>query len=191
MNREFVKEKLYEAVSKFFAEAMVIWTEQLAVRPKLPYITLKLGDVDRTTFPIDDEEERIYPCGTKFEINLYTNGKAANNEENSTGNYINTAVSDMMEFSNFIESDYMVDFFSESDISVLLMPPIRDLTELQNESKYRYRAMAEFDVTFNFDASGRYGIKGIQDIPNSSGGGNEEMVREITMGIENVEINKR
>ena len=68
------------------------------------------------------------------------------------------------------------------------MPPIRDLTSLQNDSKYRYRAMAEYAVTFVEEAGGRYSLSGMTAAPNSSGGGTEEMVREPVGVIEDFEL---
>lgn len=93
-----------------------------------------------------------------------------------------------MEFSGFLESEAMLDFFTGCNMSVLLMPPIRDLTSLQNDSKYRYRAMAEYVVTFVEEAGGRYGLSGMKTAPNSSGGGTEEMVREPIGVIEDFEL---
>ena len=73
-------------------------------------------------------------------------------------------------------------------MDIMLMPPVRDLTNLQNDSKYRYRAMAEFTVSFVQEADGPYGMGGMPLVPNSSGGGTKEMAEAETETIEEVEI---
>lgn len=94
----------------------------------------------------------------------------------------------MMDFINFIESEDITDMMAGKGVGIALIPPVRDLTQLQNDNKYRYRAMAEVTVTFEFEADGYYGISGMEQVPDSSGGGTEEMsVMEIET-IEKVEI---
>ena len=135
MTLEEVKEALYDITDMFFKGATVIWTEQSNTKPPLPYVTLKLGAVQRTAFPVVmDDGSRFYPCSTIVEINLYTKGKPVRVGDNITGNYINTATSDMMEFFNFVESDEVTDILAARGIGVTLMPPVRDLTDLQNDS---------------------------------------------------------
>lgn len=189
MNLVEVKERLYDATAKFFAGATVIWTEQIGTKPQLPYVTLKVSGIRRTSFPVEDDDgNRTYQCGTTAEINLYTKGKPLVEGEKVTGNFINTAMSDLMEFSNFLESDDMVDYFANAGIDVSLMPPVRDLTDLQNDSKYRYRAMAEYTVSFADNATGRYATGSMPLVPNSSGGGTAEMTEATTDVIDEVEI---
>ncbi len=67
------------------------------------------------------------------------------------------------------------------------MPPARDLSFLENETAYRYRAMAEYAVSFVIQADGAYGIGGME-IPNSSGGGTKEMAETPIEAIKEVEI---
>ena len=189
MNLTEVRERLYDAAALFFGEASVIWAEQVGTKPEPPCVTLKMGSLSRTAFHVEDGEGvRSYQCSTTAEVNLYTRGKPVTEEKGATGNCINTATTDLMEFSNFLESEAMLDFFTGCDMSVLLVPPIRDLTSLQNDSKYRYRAMAEYAVTFVEEAGGRYSLSGMTAAPNSSGGGTEEMVREPVGVIEDFEL---
>ena len=133
------------------------------------------------------ENNRFYNAGMTLEINLYTQGKPIVVDENTTGNFINTAVSDLADFFIYIDSDRMVDIVSEAGIDIMLMTPVRDLTELKNEVKYRYRAMAEAEVSFAMLANGPYGISKV----NHSGGGTEEMTSSKNGIIDNVDINRR
>lgn len=188
MTLEEVKETLYDITDMFFKGATVIWTEQSNTKPPLPYVTLKMGVVRRTAFPVVmDDGSKYYPCSTIVEVNLYTKGKPVHGGDNMTGNYINTATSDMMEFFNFIESEEVTDLLAARGIGVTLMPPVRDLTDLQNDSKYRYRSMAEATVDYEMEANGPYGISDIA-VPNSSGGGTEDLISSDENVIEKVEV---
>ncbi len=175
MNQTELRALLYEETSKFFTGARVIWAEQINTKPKPPYVTLKLGSIGRTVFPLGDEnDERAYASDTILEVNLYTNGREIQVGPNMTGNFVNTAASDMMEFANFLESEGETMVFALANVSIMLKEKVRDLTELMNESRFRYRSMAEFDITFIQDASGRYAISG-NTVPNDSGGGTDEL----------------
>lgn len=176
MNLDAVKDVIHDITEKFFVGATVIWAEQINTKPVLPYITLKIGNINKTMFPITDKNgERFYPCSTILEVNLYTKGRLVATDDYTTGNYANTATSDIMDFFKFLESDEMVDYLAENGIDILLNPPIRDLTELQNDSRYRYRSMAEATISYSEDANGLFGISDMKQIPNSSGGGIKEM----------------
>lgn len=188
LNLREVKDKLYDATEMFFKGASVTWVEQMGTKPKPPYVTLKVGAESRNPFPCQDEEStRYYQCSTVLEVNLYSKGKALSVDENVSGNYENTSVSDMSDFVSFLESDYMTDFFYSNDMSIQLKEHINNLSGLENETRYRYRAMAEFDVTYTLDSKGAYGTLGMTDVMNSSGGGSEELRVEID-SIDNVDI---
>lgn len=189
MNLEAVKEALYDMTDMFFKGATVIWADQNMTKPMVPYVTLKVGSVTKSTFPvIDNEGNRFYPCHTILEVNLFTKGKPVIIEENVTGNYVNTATSDMLDFFKFLESDEMIDYLASKGIDVLLVPPVRDLTDLQNDKYYRYRSMAEATISWSEDAEGPYGIGGNTMIPNSSGGGTTEMLETEAVVIDEIVI---
>ncbi len=189
MNLEEVKDTLYDIAAMFFTGATVIWTEQINTKPPLPYVTLKLGGIQRTSFPVvGDDGNRYYPCRTTAEVNLFTKGKPVTVKEKVTGNFANTATSDMMDFFNFVESERITDLLAGKGMDISLLPPVRDLTDLQNDSRYRYRSMAEATVLFSEEAEGPYGIGGMSYAPNSSGGGTPEKVEAISDTIEEVEL---
>jgi hypothetical protein len=189
MNLNQVKETLYEVTEQFFRGASVIWAEQLNTKPKLPYLTIKVGSVQRRAFPVDDPDAgRCYHCSTIMEVNLYTQGQPITIDKNATGNYANTAVSDLLEFSNYLESDAVVDSLASAGIDIALNLQVRDLSAIENDSRYRYRAMAEYAVTFAEEASGKYGIGGMPATPNYSGGGTHSMALAEVDTIESVEF---
>ena len=188
MNLEEIKSVIYDITAEFFQGATVIFAEQVNTKPKPPYITIKTGGIRRSRFPIvDDNGNRYYLCSTMLELNLYTKGKAVTLAPNVTGNYANTATSDLQDFFNFLDSDIVVDQLASYGIDISLEPPVRDLTYLQNDSKYRYRAMAEATVSFAQEADGPYGVGGMT-APNASGGGNSSMAEAENVDIEDVEI---
>ena len=191
MNMESIESVIYDVTAEFFRGATVIWVEQVNTKPDLPYVTLKTGNINRTRFPVvDDDGNRFYPCNVLLEINLYTKGRAVTIAENVTGNYANTATSDLQDFFNYLDSDKIVDKLASQGMDISLEPPVRDLTNLQNDSKYRYRAMAEATVLFSQEANGSYGIGGM-DAPNASGGGSAEMTDTQIDVIEEVEITEQ
>lgn len=185
MTLEEVKSCLYQMIEKYFATGTVIWAEHGNTVPPLPYMTLKISSAGRAAFPIEEEEtrdrQRAYQCSSILEANLYTKGSPVTEAENTTVGYVNTALSGMARFSNYLESEYITDILAEKGIAISLMPPVRDLSFLENESAYRYRAMAEYTVSFAMEADGAYGIscleiqadggngEGAQDFGNNSG----------------------
>ncbi len=189
MNLDEVREILYDLTESFFKGATVIWAEQINTKPPIPYVTLKTGGVSRTLFPVDDGESgRVYQAKTTWEVNLFTKGQPMAAREGIMGNHVNTAVSDLTEFTNFLDSEEIVGIIAGHCMDVMLVPPVQDLTDLQNDSKYRYRAMAEFTVSFAQEANGPYGIGGVPLVPNSSGGGTKEMAEATADTIEGIEI---
>ncbi len=189
MTLEKVKEQICKITEFYFTGATVLWAELANTKPPLPYVTLKIGHLDRTAFPIEEEteeRERSYQCSTILEVNLYTR-ESMITEEKVTGSYANTALSDLTSFTNFLESEEITDRLAKDGIAISLMPPARDLSFLENETAYRYRAMAEYAVSFVIQADGAYGIGGME-IPNSSGGGTKEMAETPIEAIKEVEI---
>lgn len=189
-----VKEALYDVIAPFFVGAQVYWAEQVNTKPEPPYVTIKLGDVRRRAFPVTEfpatgeSVSRRYHCETVMEINLYTAGKAVSKREGVTGNCVNTAASDLLEFSAYLESYGVTDKLEKNLIGVSLNPPVRDLTGLEHDRMYRYRAMAEYEVTFVQDAGGWYGVGDAPDAPNVSGGVSPEMAAAPLEFIEEAEI---
>lgn len=189
MNLNDAKDTIFDMVYMFFPKTAILWEEQNATKPAPPYISLRARNFSRNLHQIlDDEGKKIYNCETILEINLYTKGKKVSSGKNTTASYINTATSDMMDFCNFLESEFGTNYLSSRDMAVLLSPPIRDLSALENDSKYRYRAMAEFQVSFVEVADGLYGVSNMKKVPNSSGGASDSMVSEPIETIEDVEI---
>lgn len=183
-----VKKFLYELVKRYHPGAVAVWTKTKGVMPKPPYITLGYRNLNRSAFPLSDDEaeHRYYNYDFVFEVNLYTAGKKINAGAGSY--YENTAVEDLEEFVRFLDSDGITDELAEKGITIVMNPPIRDLSELIGDTKFDYRSMCEFKVSFAGLADGRYGVSGSQAAPNPSGGGMEEFAEAETYAIKEIKI---
>lgn len=182
------KQFLYDLVSMYHPNALIVWTKTKGVTPRPPYITLSHSSVERNRFPIvDDEGEKWYSYSFVLEINLYTVGKSVKVEGVGTI-YENTAVEDLEEFIRFVDSDGINDLTQNKNITIMQNAPIRDLSELIGDTKFNYRSMTEFIVTFTDKVSGEYGVQNKTKIPNPSGGGTIEFSQAETYGIKKVVI---
>lgn len=183
-----VKKILYEFVKRYHPAAMVVWSKTKGVTPKPPYITLGYSNLNRSAFTLSDDEgeHKYYNYDFVFEINLYTVGKEI---KTNTGSYYeNTAMEDLEEFVRFLDSEGVVDELSEKNVTIVFNPPIRDLSELIGDTKFNYRSMCEFTVSFVGLADGKYGVSGSHTIPNSSGGGMKDFAEAETFAIEEIKI---
>lgn len=183
-----VKDLLLELVTRYHPGAMVVWSKTKGVTPKPPYITLGYSNLNRSAFRLDDEEKehRYYNYDFTFEINLYTVGRHVTAENVSY--YENTAVEDLEEFIRFLDSDEITDELAEKDVTIVMNPPVRDLSELIGDTKFNYRSMCEFTVSYVGLADGRYGVSNGQTVPNPSGGGSEEFTNAESFVVEEVII---
>lgn len=182
-----VKKLLYELVKSYHPGAMVVWSKTKGVTPKPPYITLSYSNLNRSAFPLEDKEgeHRYYNYDFTFEINLYTVGREV---KAGSGSYFeNTAVEDLEEFIRFLDSDGTTEKLAEKKVTIVTNPPIRDLSELIGDTKFNYRSMCEFTVSFAGLADGEYGVYGSQ-APNPSGGGADTFTEADTSVIDEVEI---
>lgn len=185
-----VKQILYKTVVSFHQEAIVVWVKTKGVTPKPPYITLGYDNLERSRFSLSDNEgrHRYYNYSFGFEINLYTTGKEIEIDGTVTGAYENTAVEDLEEFTRFLDSDEMTDQLSEQGITIIMNPPVRDLSDLIDDIKFNYRAKVDFTVSFIGKADGRYGVSGNKEFHNPSGGGTEKYSKAKDLYIKKVKV---
>lgn len=185
-----LKEKIYTVISDYFTYATVIWAEQANVKPQPPYIVIKLINVSKEPYVVGDDidSRQFYHCSAKMEINFFTKGEPVVVRRNETISYKNSALSDLLDFADYLESVRITDILMKDDISLQLVSPIQDLTMLENSSSFRYRAMAEFVIYFTDEASGGYGMKD-KDISTSSGANIVDFLEDLSY-IEEISLNK-
>lgn len=182
-----IKQLLYEVVARYHPEAMIVWEKTKGVTPKPPYITLGYRNLNRSSFPLSDEEgHKYYNYDFTFEINLYTVGKEV--KVGSASYFENTAMENLEEFIRFLDSEEITDELAQKNVTIVCNPPIRDLSELIGDTKFNYRSMCEFTVSFVGTADGEYGVFGSKIVPNPSGGGKKEFTEAEIPVIEEVII---
>lgn len=183
-----IKQLLYDLVARYHPEAMVVWEKTKGVTPKPPYITLKYSNLNRSAFPLSDDEgeHKYYNYDFTFEINLYTVGKEV--KAGNASYFENTAVEDLEEFVRFLDSEGTTKELAQKNVTIVFNPPIRDLSELIGDTKFNYRSMCEFTVSFAGTADGEYGVIGNKSVPNPSGGGLREFMEAEISVIEEVII---
>lgn len=183
-----VKQFIYELVKRYHPGAIVVWSKTKGVTPKPPYITLGYSNLNRSAFPLadDEREHRYYNYDFTFEINLYTAGREV--KAGSGRCFENTAVEDLEEFVRYLDSDEITEELAERNVTIVMNPPIRDLSELIGDTKFNYRSMCEFTVSYAGMADGKYGVSGGQTAPNPSGGGMKEFAEAETYAIEEIRI---
>ena len=134
----------------------------------------------------DEREHRYYNYDFIFEINLYTVGREV--KAGNSNYYENTAVEDLEEFIRFLDSDGITEELAKKDVTIVMNPPIRDLSELIGDTKFNYRSMCEFTVSYVGLADGKYGVLESKAVPNPSGGGMKEFAEVETYAIEEIKI---
>ena len=180
MNINGVKNAIYEIVSRYFAGATVAWGDTNMTKPRLPFITLKLGDVQRALWPnkkyVNGEAVYDYPSQARLTVNLFTRGKQVLQGE-GTAIREDTSENDMMEFLNFVNSDWFIQWEKGKNIYIRPDGPVRPLSALTNDVNWEYRSMAEFVVAYTEIAEGATTVWS----QNPSGGGSKELA-DITNG---------
>jgi len=155
-----LKQTLYNLVAEYFAGATITWGKVKAVSPNVPQVVLNMGGITRPYLPITRNVSGIlvngYPSQTTLQVDLYTKGAATKTDPGIAAAYENTAVNDLTDFLNFINSAYVDEWGELHDVSILCNR-INDLTELVNDVAWDYRAMLELEIGFTQNAVGHTG----------------------------------
>jgi len=160
MTQNELKQTLYNLVAEYFAGASITWGKVKAVSPNVPQVVLSMGGITRRYLPITRNANGVpvngYPSQTTLQVDLYTKGAATSTEPGVIAAYENTAVNDLTDFLNFLNSAYADEWGDLHDVSILCNK-VNDLTELVNDVAWDYRAMAELEVGFTQSAVGYTG----------------------------------
>ena len=185
-----LKDTLYDIVQGYFVGAEVAWSEQNAVKSTNPLIRLKMGSIKRPSHFINGVENDA-PCGyicstTMLTADLFTHGEKIVDED-GYAIYVNTALDDMADFLNYLQSQYVDDMCENLNIAIRPEGDIKD-TSAVLDNDYSYRAMQEFVVSFVQETRGYAGISRENWKPTPSGGGTEELANMELTVIEYVNI---
>lgn len=204
-----LKQAVFSHFSAYWGGATVAWSATNKVKPLAPLITLQLGTVTRTTQPITQMVNGIvfsaYPSEVPLQVDLFTKGNTVNTPEGSYAE--NTAVSDLLDFVNYLDSTATIEWSNQNNVGVSLMGGVQDLSEVINDSRWQYRAMSEIRLTFTQWAAEYNGVLNESSIifnkngvpigvnnanwqPTASGGGTEELARVKSGAFEETPINQ-
>jgi len=173
MTQSKLKRIIHELVETYFKAATVTWGMIKTVSPNVPHILLNMSDITRPYQPITQNINGVscycYPSKTTLQIDLYTKGIKRGGGVGIRSAYENTAVSDLTDFVNFLNSEYVSDWSEVHDVSVLANN-VTDLTAVINETTWDYRAMVEVEIGFTQTAVGHAAIMYENGIPYHSNG---------------------
>ena len=139
--------ELFRQITKqYFASATVIFSNQSrAAKPKLGLVVLTPGPVKRPYLPnyrqIGDSMVGFYHSRLTITVDLFTHGAPVKDE--STGKavaYENTAMDDILSYADYLNSQFVTEWGSMNDVSVLLDGDAQDLTGIINDNNYEDRA---------------------------------------------------
>lgn len=160
MTQSELKQKLYDLASSYFGGATVVWGRVKLVRPQSPLIALTMGSIIRPYQPITQTVNGVpincYPSKTTVQVDLFTKGARSANENDLTAAMENTAINDLTDFVNFLNSAYVDDWSWIHDVSILANT-VQDLTQIINDASWDYRAMVELEIGFTQTAVGYSG----------------------------------
>ena len=202
MTLDVIKGKLYERFVTYWSGATVVWGAASKVKPNAPLVVMRLGTVKRASHPITQAINGIvfsaYPSDAALQVDLFTRGR-----RNKSGYLVNTALNDLLDFVNFLDSVASTEWSGRNDISLALLNGVQDLSEVINDTQWQYRAMCEFTVSFTQWAAEFHGVLSEDGIvfdedgvpsgvirenwrQNASGGGTKELADERAETIEDV-----
>ena len=158
MDVNSLKEYLLSTCETFFGGTNIKWTGEGSESPPLPLVTLRIGTLNKATFPFDEgfnEDGQFieyYNADTMLEVKGYTKGSVGNVEEGMIRSADNTAMNDLQQFAAYIVSQKVVDQLKKENISMTQEGPVRDTTISISGSRHEYSAMVEFRVNFILDS---------------------------------------
>ena len=160
MTQVQMKNLVFDLISTYFSGASVVWGHGSKVRPGSPLVVLQALAVTRSHHPINRYQDGVvissYPSQTRIQVDLYTPGAVAEEEEGISREAENTAIDDMLDFVSFVNSPYAIEWCSRVDLS-LLANEVNDLSQLINDTSWDYRAMTELQVGYTHHAVGHTG----------------------------------
>lgn len=205
-----VRRLIEKAVKAYFTTAAVVFGQQNnRTKPKGATVVINTVSLIRPQNApeeiIDGYPVRFYPTTWNIQIDLLTNGSSVAVGNNQTVPMENTAINDLTEFANFVNSYNFVNWCHQNDIAVLITADARDTSSLVNSAFYQYRATMELAVNFTQRAVGFSGILDEDSVwypedetekpqlvpsftPTTSGGGTEELANKDTGYFTEVEI---
>lgn len=147
MNITTLKTTLYTLLDPLFSET-IIWADQSAPRPALPYISLKLGV--------------ITPVGESHYSDVDANGiqtvSAVREAVLNVQRFGTDSVSGLETFSDNLKKNTVLDLFSKQKISAFNVSDVTDISTLQNGIAIEPRASVDVSVRWTRQITDTVGI---------------------------------
>lgn len=189
-----LKTALIDIFTVYFPETTIVWSEQKKlVKPSGDFITLKLRNYERPKHSINllnnNAPTDYYRVTTQLTVQLFTHGAkkkiTVDGVEQKVS--VNTALTDLMDFDNFLRSEYGNGLQDDYDICIDAEGMAQDVSEVV-DTNYEYRAYQEYNVTFTTSSTGAAGISRENWKPTASGGGTEELANKTIQSIDESEV---
>lgn len=185
---------MLEILEHFFSSATVTYANQNhQVKPNLPLVSMNVLSSGRGSFPPQrmqqDQNVSFYPSFLKIQVDLYTRGGTLSLEGQTTPIMENTALNDLVEFSNFLGSHYFLEWCWEKNITLLPVNQVMDTTHLLGTRDFQFRATMEVKLNFTDEVKGYTGLHPKKvPLPSASGGGSMELATKELGFFKEVEI---
>lgn len=153
MNVGVAKELFRQLAEGFFEGYVVIFSNQSRIaKPKVPLVVLTPGNISRPQAANNEIDDGLiighYLSKMPIVIDLFTNGTAVVDNYGNTVAYSNSAIDEMLDFANYLNSPKCVSWCNTHDVSILIETDVQDLTGIVNDNNYEYRSRME--VLFYF-----------------------------------------
>ncbi len=181
-----LRHALYTLISDYFADSdtVVVWSEQRkSAKTGNTFVTLKLGDVQKTQYTIDHYDKETggfsswQPSQATLTVQLFTHGGVENITDECGNEYtvsVNTAMNDLLDLEHYLMSGYGVNRCYAYDIYIVQSKPVQDISAV-TDTQYEYRAVQEYTVSFTQGYTGYAGISKPGWKPTASGGGTKRL----------------
>ncbi len=187
-----LRDVIYDIIQDYFAGAIVEWGElPFGTVPTSPFLRLKFGSITRPQHFITETQNNasrsLIPSSVTLSVELFTHGEERKDEDGDSY-FVNTATADMIDFVNYMVSEYADEMYERLDISVRPEGDVLDTTAVR-DSDYQYRAKQDFIVSFMDESRGFAGISRDNWAPTPSGGGTEELANQQIMDVDPEKLN--
>lgn len=153
MKSRKAKDLFLELTKSYFQGATVVFGHQSrAAKADVPLVVISSGNVRRHSCPIQSDVDGYivssYHSRISLIVDLYTNGDPVHDNVGAVIAFANNAVDDMISYWNFLNSDYVIHWCHQNDLSISVDGDVQDLTGLVNDTTYDYRSRVNLYLSY-------------------------------------------
>lgn len=176
MKSHVAKDLFLELAKCYFQGATVVFGHQSRTpKADVPLVTISSGNVRRHSCPIQSVVDGYivssYQSRISVIVDLFTNGDPVRDEVGAVVAFANNAIDDMISFVNFLNSDYVIHWCHQNDLSISVDGDVQDLTGLVNDTTYDYRSRLNLFLSYTQSAVGSSAVLAERSVlyPNENG----------------------